>query len=361
MPRKAAPTTRSRTDGPRVLDLRSDTVTQPTDAMRHAMAMAEVGDDVYGEDPTVQRLQEKAARLVGMEAALFVPTGTMGNQIAVWVHARSSALVCEENCHLSLYEGGAAALLSNVSLKTVAATQGTFTAQDMQRFFLPRDPHFSQVKAVAIENTHNFSGGRTWSAAQTKAIADLAHAKGASLHVDGARIFNAAIARKTTAASLCKPADSVMFCLSKGLSAPVGSLVCGSKEFIGQARFVRKTLGGGMRQAGHIAAAGLVALDTGIDRLAEDHRNAKLLAKGLADLPGIRVDPKSVETNMVMADVSGTGMDAADFIAACKKEGVLIGARGADPVVRFVTHRNVSEADCKEAVERLTTMFARAN
>jgi threonine aldolase len=346
----------ARPRAPSTLDFRSDTVTQPTDAMRHAMAMAQVGDDVYDEDPTVHKLQAKAAKLVGMEAALLVPTGTMGNQVAVWVHARSGAIVCEENCHLSLYEGGAAALLSNVSLKTVAGPLGTFAPKDIERFFLPRDPHFSQVKAVAIENTHNYSGGRTWSAAQTKAIADTAHAKDAKLHIDGARIFNAAIARKTTAAALCKPADSVMFCLSKGLSAPIGSLVCGSQEFVDQARFVRKTLGGGMRQAGHIAAAGLVALDTCIDRLADDHRNAKLLAKGLAELPGIKVDPASVETNMVMADISATGLDAPKFIATCKEQGILIGARSAEPVVRFVTHRNVSTADCKEALERVATI-----
>jgi threonine aldolase len=278
----------------------------------------------------------------------------MGNQAALWVHSgRSGAVVCEETCHISLYEGGAAALLSNVTLKTVASRDGTFAPADVQRFFLPRDPHFSEVKAVAIENTHNYSGGRTWGAAQGKAIAEAAHERGAKLHVDGARVFNAAVARKTTAAALCKGADSVMVCLSKGLSAPVGSLVCGSADFVAKARFARKVLGGGMRQAGHLAAAGIVALDTGIDRLADDHANAKLLAKGLAGLPGLRIDLKSVETNMVMADVSGTGMDAAAFIAACKKEGVLIGARGADPVVRFVTHRNVSAADCRVALERV--------
>jgi threonine aldolase len=349
---------RARASPPTVLDFRSDTVTQPTDAMRKAMAEAEVGDDVYGEDPTVLRLQEKSARLVGMEAALFVPTGTMGNQAAVWVHSgRSGALVCEETCHISLYEGGAAALLSNVSLKTVASRDGTFGPADIQRFFLPPDPHFSEVKAVAIENTHNYSGGRTWGAAQAKAIAEAAHERGAKLHVDGARVFNAAIARKTTAAALCKPADSVMFCLSKGLSAPVGSLVCGSAEFVAKARFARKVLGGGMRQAGHLAAAGIVALDTCVERLADDHANARLLAKGLADLPGIAVDPKAVETNMVMADVSGTGLDAPAFIAACRQAGVRIGARGADPVVRFVTHRNVSTADCKEALERVAGLL----
>jgi threonine aldolase len=344
----------------RLLDFRSDTVTQPTEAMRKAMAEAEVGDDVYGEDPTVLRLQQRAAKMVGCEAALFVPTGTMGNQVAVWVHSgRSGAVVCEENCHISLYEGGASALLSNVSLKTLPSTDGTFTPDAVSRFFLPRDPHFSQVRAVAIENTHNYSGGRTWSVAQTQAMRDATQGKGARLHIDGARIFNAAIARRTTAAKLCEGADSVMFCLSKGLSAPVGSLVCGSAEFVGQARFARKVLGGGMRQAGHLAAAGLVALRTCVERLADDHANARLLAKGLAGLHGVRVDPKAVETNMVMADVSGTGLGAAGFIAAAKKTGILCGSRGADPVVRFVTHRNTSTADCREALERLAGVLER--
>jgi len=346
---------------PRVIDFRSDTVTQPTDAMRKAMADAEVGDDVYGEDPTVNKLQDKAARLLGTEAALFVPTGTMGNQVCVWVHSgRTGSMVCEENCHLALYEGGASSLLSNVTLRTAPSTDGTFAPHDIARHFPPPDPHFSPVKLVAIENTHNYAGGRVWSAAKTKAVAHFAHSKGAKLHIDGARIFDAAIAQKTTAAKLAAGADSVMFCLSKGLSAPVGSLVCGSKEFIHEAHTARKILGGGMRQAGHLAAAGIVALDTGIERLADDHANAKFLAKGLTDLPGIKVDLKAVETNMVMADVSGTRKTAQEFLAAATKVGVLGNFRDAGPTVRFVTHRNVSRADCKEALERLAAVLAKA-
>lgn len=340
----------------KVLDFRSDTVTQPTDAMRKAMAEAQVGDDVYNEDPTVHKLQDRAAKLLGFEWAIFVPTGTMANQIAVWVHSqRSGSLVCEENCHIALYEGGAASLLSNIHLRTVPGRNGVFGPADITRHFLPKDPHFAQVKLVAVENTHNYSGGRTWTATQTKAVAELAHERGATLHVDAARIFNAAIARKTTPAKLTSAAgaDTAMFCLSKGLSAPVGSLLCGDTDTIAKARFVRKVLGGGMRQAGHLAAAGLVALDTCVDRLAEDHANAKTLAKGLAALPGIEVDLGSVETNMVMADVSGTGMSSADYIAAARKLGVLGNFRDAGPTVRFVTHRNLSAADCREAVERL--------
>ncbi|MFO1533687.1 MAG: GntG family PLP-dependent aldolase, partial [Thermoplasmatota archaeon] len=327
---------------------------QPTDAMRKAMADAEVGDDVYGEDPTVNRLQEKSAKLLGTEAALFVPTGTMGNQVCVWVHSqRKGTMVCEENCHLALYEGGASSLLSNVTLRTVKSANGTFAPRDIEHHFPPPDPHFSPVQLVAIENTHNYSGGRVWSAKQTKAVADLAHGKGAKLHVDGARIFDAAVAQKTTATKLTAGADSVMFCLSKGLSAPVGSLVCGSEAFIHEAHAARKILGGGMRQAGHLAAAGIVALDTGIERLAEDHANAKFLAKGLANLPGVTVDLDAVQTNMVMADVSGTGKTAAQILEAARKVGVLGNFRDGGPTVRFVTHRDVSRADCKEALERL--------
>ncbi len=342
--------------GPRVLDYRSDTVTQPTDAMRHAMATAEVGDDVYGDDPTVNRLQDKVAKLLGMEAALFVPTGTMGNQAALWVHTgRNGAIVAETHSHISFYEGGAAALLYGAAVLPVPGKAGTFAPADLERFWLPRDPHFAHVKVVAVENTHNWSGGRTWSAAQTRTIADAAHDHGATLHLDGARVWNAAIARKASVASLCKGADSVMVCLSKGLSAPVGSLVAGSADFVAKSRFARKTLGGGMRQAGHLAAAGLVALDTCVERLADDHANAKALAKGLAGL-GFGVDVAATETNMVMADTTGTGWTAQGFVEACKKAGILAGRRDAGPVVRFVTHRNVSAADGKEALERIAAL-----
>lgn len=346
MPRAAAP----------ILDFRSDTVTQPTDAMRHAMAMAQVGDDVYGDDPTVNKLEARVAKLLGKEAALFVPTGTMGNQIAIWVQTgRDGAVVAETHSHISFYEGGAAALLSGSAVLPVEGRGGLFAPNDLERFWLPRDPHFAHVKLVAIENTHNWSGGRTWNAKPTQAIADAAHAHGAALHLDGARVWNAAIAQGTTPAALAKPADSVMVCLSKGLSAPVGSLVAGSSEFIAKARFVRKTLGGGMRQAGHLAAAGLVALDTCYERLAEDHANAKRLAKGLADL-GFGVDLKGTETNMVMADSTGTGWSAESFTAACKQAGVLAGRRDAGPVVRFVTHRNAGSDAVAEALERIAAL-----
>ena len=340
----------------RALDFRSDTLTQPTDAMRKAMAEAEVGDDLWGEDPTVKRLQERAAKLVGMEAALFVPSGTMGNQVAVWVHTeRKGAVLADRYSHIAYYEGDGASRLAGVGIK-VLDTRGDFGAAEMAPFFLPRDPHFSAVKLVAVEDTHQYYGGRCWPQARLKEAREAAHAKGARFHIDGARIFNAAVAQKTTADRLCRGADSVMFCLSKGLSAPVGSLVCGSREFIDEAAFARKLFGGGMRQSGHLAAAGLVAFDTGIDRLAEDHANARLLAKGLADLPGCKV-AYPVETNMVMLDVAAP-IGVKGFVERAAKAGVLCGARVDDDVVRFVTHRNVTKADVAETLERLEGLFA---
>jgi threonine aldolase len=343
-------------DAPRALDFRSDTVTQPTDAMRRAMAEAPVGDDVYGEDPTVNELQDRVARLLGMEAALFVPTGTMGNQIAVWVHTRRRrAVLAEEHSHIAYYEGGAASLLSGAMVKTLPSRDGTFTPGQMaEHLDAPKDPHFADIGLVTAEDTHNYAGGRVWPLRALAAVRDAAHLKKVPLHIDGARVWNAAVALDATPARICKGADSVMVALSKGLSAPVGSLLAGSQEFVDEARFVRKWLGGGMRQAGHLAAAGLVALD-GVGRLAEDHANARRLARGIADLPGCRV-LGPVETNMVMVDVSETGKDAPSFIADARRLGVLIGARGTDRVVRFVTHRNVTAEDCKEALDRLQAL-----
>lgn len=345
---------RART-APQPIDLRSDTVTQPTQAMRDAMRDARVGDDVYGEDPSVNELQRLAAKAVGMEEALFLPTGTMGNQVAVWVHSqRSGAAIVEETSHISLYEGGGAGLLSGVTLRTHRSPTGVFTPQDIERHVPPAgDAHFVPVRLVSIENTHNYSGGRIWTAKESQQMAGYAHAIGARLHIDGARIFNAAVAQETTAATLCKGADTVMFCLSKGLGAPVGSVLCGSRETIAHAHTVRKTLGGGMRQAGHLAAAGMLALKDGVKRLEEDHANARFLAKGLGAVPGFRVDQKAVATNMVMADIAGTGLSSERMLELLKGVGVLATARDAGPTVRFVTHRNVTRDDCREALERI--------
>jgi len=339
----------------RRIDFRSDTLTQPTDAMRHAMAAAEVGDDVFGEDPTIKKLQEEAARIMGMEAAIFVPTGTMANQIAVWVHTgRRGQAVMEENCHIALYEGGGAALLSGATIRTVPGKRGVFTPADIRRFWLPHDPHFAATKLVCIENTHNYSGGYCWTAEQTNAIVAEAHAHGAAVHIDGARIFNAAAALGLEVKDLVAGADSIMFCLSKGLSAPVGSVLCGSQKFIDEARFVRKILGGGMRQAGHLAAAGLLAL-ADRNRLVEDHIRANALAAGLADIPGLTVLPTA--TNMVMVDISATELSCEQFVHLMQEIGVLCLQRDAGPVVRFVTHRHISDADVSEAVARMTKLL----
>lgn len=345
----------------RFLDLRSDTVTQPTDEMRRAMAQAPVGDDVFGEDPTVRELEAEAADRLGLPAGLLLPSGTMANQVAVWVHTgRQGQVLCEQNSHVALYEGGGAALLSGATVRTVAGRAGVFGRRDLAPHVFPDDPHFARTRLVVVENTHNWSGGRVWTVDQVAEVADAAHAVGAALHVDGARIFNAAVAQGVPARRLVEGADSVMVSLSKGLSAPVGSLLCGSPAFIKEARRVRKVLGGGMRQAGILAAAGLLALRTMVDRLAEDHRNARRLAQGLRGVPALAVDVEAVATNMVLADVSGTGLSAPQFCDVMKEAGVGCLPRDAGSTVRFVTHRHVTEADVDDVVRRVATVFAGA-
>ncbi len=321
------------------------------------MAAAPVGDDVFGEDPTIVALEEAAAKIMGMEAALLLPTGTMANQVAIWTHTgRRGQALCEENCHIAIYEGGGASLLSNVTLRTMRTERGVFTPEDMAPHWTPDDPHFIPTTLVAIENTHNWCGGRIWKPAEVRAVVEAAHARGVPVHIDGARIFNAAVALNVAPADLVQGADSVMFCLSKGLSGPVGSMLCGSQKFIDAARHARKTLGGGMRQAGHIAAAGLEALQL-VDRLAEDHDNAQHLAKRLGEVPKIRVLP-GVETNMVLVDTTKTGMNGEDFCTLLEEIGVLILPRDSGPTARFVTHRGVQRADVDEAVERMVRLLA---
>lgn len=342
----------------RPLDFRSDTLTRPTDAMRQAMAEAEVGDDVFGEDPTIKALEEAAAKRMGMEAGLFVPSGTMANQIAAWVHTqRQGQIVCEQNCHMALYEGGGASLLSGAMVRTVTGERGVFGPEQLHPHMLPDDPHFAKAKLVAVENTHNWAGGTVWSPEQLAETAAFAHAHGAKVHMDGARIFNAAVAAELPPSAWTANVDSVMFCLSKGLSAPVGSVLCGTADFIHEAHRVRKVLGGGMRQAGHLAAAGLVALRDQVDRLADDHANAARLAKGLAGIPSLELLAEP-ETNILYVDVSGTGLTGDDFLELAKDVGVLCLPRDAGPIIRFVTHRHVTQGDCDEAVERLRRILA---
>ncbi len=347
-----------------MIDLRSDTVTKPTPSMRRAMAEAEVGDDVYGEDPTVNRLQERAAELFGKEAALFVPTGSMGNQIAVKLHTRPGVeVVIEERGHIYNYEMAAMATISGTLARPVKSGDGTgiLAWGDIERAVHANDaPYYvAPTGLVALENSHNLAGGSCMTRARTEELCERAHALGLPVHLDGARIFNAAEALGESVAALARPVDSLMFCLSKGLGAPVGSMLLGARDFIAEARAWRKLLGGGMRQAGVLAAAGLVALEETPPRLAEDHANARRLAEGAAELRGIGVDPETVQTNIVIFDVTGTGLSSDEICARLRtRRGVL--ASGFGPSIRMVTHYDVSRADIETALEALRKVINEA-
>ena len=333
------------------IDLRSDTVTLPTEEMRRAMAEAEVGDDVYGEDPTIQELESLAAKILGKEAALFVPSGTMGNQVSVMTHTqRGDEVIMEAESHVYYYEVGAMAVLSGVQACPVPGKRGVMDPDDVRRAIRERgNIHFPRTSLVVLENTHNRGGGKVLPLDNVKAISDIAHSNGLSVHMDGARIFNAQVASGIPASEYAKYADSVMFCLSKGLCAPVGSMVVGSKDFINKARKNRKMLGGGMRQAGVLAAAGIIALTKMVDRLQEDHDNAKLLAVKLQEL-GYGVNPEEVETNMVVVDVTPTGKDVHTVEKELKTRGVLANANS-PKTLRLVTHYGITSDDAIKAVE----------
>jgi threonine aldolase len=332
-----------------IIDLRSDTVTKPTPAMRRAIAEAEVGDDVYFEDPTVNRLQERAAEILGKEAALLVPSGTMGNQICVRLGARAGTeVVVEARSHIFNYEMGAAAAFSGVTLRPVVGEDGLLTWDSISGSIHHDSPyHVTPTSLVALENSHNMAGGSVMPLGVSREICERAHAIGLQVHLDGARIFNAAIALNTTAAEIARAFDSVMFCLSKGLGAPVGSMIAGSKDFIREAVSVRKMLGGGMRQAGVLAAAGLVALEDSLEVLVEDHAKARRLSEGLAELRGMKIDPERVQTNIVIFDIAATEMTTAQFSAELKSRGVLANGVNAREM-RMVTHYDVS----REQIER---------
>ncbi|HVN84841.1 MAG TPA: low-specificity L-threonine aldolase [Candidatus Binatia bacterium] len=331
----------------KVIDLRSDTVTKPTAAMRAAMAAAEVGDDVYGEDPTVNRLQAMAAARLGKEAAILVPSGTMANQCAIRALTHhGDVLLAGEGAHILKYESGGAAAISGVQIKTVGAG-GLFGAGDVRAALHPGDHHYAPVTAVGLENTHNTAGGRVFSFDRVQAIAATAREHALKMHLDGARLFNAAIASGISAAQWAAPFDTVSFCLSKGLGAPVGSLVCGSAALIDRVHRIRKMLGGGMRQAGILAAAGIYALEHHVERLAEDHANARRLADGLARL-GFTVGPPP-ETNIVLFRVG----DALALWRALHERHVLMNPMSAD-VFRAVTHLDVSVGDIDEALSRIS-------
>ena len=336
------------------IDLRSDTVTQPTAAMRTAMAQAPVGDDVWGEDPTVARLQERAADVLGKTAALFVPSGTMANQIALLCHCdRADQVFVGPGTHSLCYEGGAGQAWAGVSF-TVVGGHGLFTAEQLVEAIRPRDQHFPRPRLVAIENTHNRAGGRVFPLRDVEAIAEAAHTRALSVHLDGARIWNASIATGCSPATLCKPVDSVSACFSKGLGAPVGSVLAGDTDFIARAHRYRKMLGGGMRQAGILAGACLYALDHHVERLADDHDNAQALAQALSGVAGLRCDPAEVETNIVIFEV--TSLEAQDFVGLAAEQGVKLTTidRGR---VRAVTHRDITADDIHEAGRRLSSLF----
>lgn len=332
-----------------MIDLRSDTVTRPDDEMRRAMAEAEVGDDVYGEDPTVRRLEEQAAAATGTEAGLFVPSGTMGNQISIHLHTRrGDELLCNALSHVVHYEMGAMATLSGVQPKLLEGADGRLRPEQLSAAIVRDVPYQSRTTAMVIENTHNLAGGTLYDRPLLESLLTIAGQRGVKAHLDGARVFNAAIALQCEVSELTQGFDSVTFCLSKGLGAPVGSVVCGKSDWIAEARRVRKMLGGGMRQAGVLAAAGLLALRDGPARLVEDHANAELLADGLSEAPGIEVQEVTPRTNIVVCTLKRSS--SSGFAAQLAQAGVqaipLIGDR-----LRFVTHRDVSRKQIVEAIE----------
>ena len=336
----------------KIIDMRSDTVTLPTDEMREAMAHASVGDDVYGEDPTVNALQELAAKTLGKEAGLFVPSGTMGNLIATLAHCdRGDEVIMGDLGHTFLFEGGGISALGGVFPHTIKnQPDGTLAFDDLRSAIRPNDIHHPRSKLVILENTHNRCGGTVLSQEYAESVGRFAHEKGLRLHIDGARIFNAAAASGVSARELAAPADSITFCLSKGLCAPVGSVLCGSKEFIGKALRLRKMLGGGMRQAGVLAAAGIIAVQKMIKRLAEDHHRASVLADGLAAIPGITFEIGKPQTNMVFPYLSAAISSTPGEIASKLSErGIKIGVVGARSF-RLVTHYWINDADVAEVI-----------
>ena len=342
------------------VDLRSDTVTRPSEEMRRAMAVAEVGDDVYGEDPTVNKLQKRAAEIFGKEAALFVPTGCMGNLIAIkiWTH-HGNEVLCEERSHVNLYELASMSAIAGCMPRAVrGGDDGILSWKQIEPAIRPKIYYDSQTALVCLENSSNMAGGTVYPTARVDEICDRAHALGLKVHLDGARIFNAATSLGDHVANMTKKVDSVMFCLSKGLGAPIGSMILGSREFIERARIYRKMFGGGMRQVGIVAAAGLLALEHSPARLHEDHANARLLAEGVAKIPGLKIDPASVKTNIVIFDCSASGMNAVELCDALHERGIWAQDTAINSV-RMVTHWNVNRAGIERAIQELSAVVQR--
>lgn len=331
-----------------MIDLRSDTVTIPTKQMRRAMFEAEVGDDVYGEDPTVNRLQQLAAQMLGKEDALLVTSGTMGNQVAVLTHCRpGTEVILEQDCHIFYYEAAAASVFAGVQMRPLKGIRGALSAEQVEAAIREDDIHLPPTSLICLENTHNRAGGTVISLETMAAVYEVAVRRGVPVHLDGARLFNAAVALGVTARELAACTTTVQFCLSKGLGAPVGSIIVGPRAWIDEARRWRKRMGGGMRQAGIIAAAGIVALETMVDRLADDHANARFLADHLAELPGLEFNPADVETNLVI--FKPTTMSAYEMVDQLQKRGVLAVVMEPDRV-RFTTNKDVTLDDVKQAL-----------
>jgi len=331
------------------IDLRSDTVTRPSDSMREAMASAPVGDDVYGEDPTVNRLQEMAADLFGFDASLFVPSGTMGNQVAIWSHTRAGEeVIVEAKSHVYIYELGTMSAFSGVTPKPIPSDDGTLAVEKIEEA-IPADKYYlPNTGLIALENTHNNQGGRVYPLEKIREVIEFASSLDIPVHLDGARVLNAAVATDTPPDEITEGFSSVMFCMSKGLGAPIGSMLLGSDEFIEKALVGRKRFGGGMRQAGVLAAAGIYALENNVDRLAEDHDNARYLAEELKDL-GFEISPDPTQTNIFFVSTKSNGVSALELADYLKADGIIIGPRD-DDNIRFVTHLDLSREDIEKAV-----------
>ncbi len=338
----------------RVIDLRSDTVTLPNTQMREAISRADLGDDVFGEDPAVNRLEEMAAERMGKEAALLVVSGTMGNLVCLLTHCRrGEEVILGDMSHTFLYEAGGISALGGIHPHTIPnQPNGTMLIEDIQAAIRTDNVHFPRTRLICLENTHNRCGGAALTPEYTDSVAELARKHGLLVHLDGARIFNAAVALGVDVKELTRSVDSLSFCLSKGLSAPVGSVVCGSKDFIAEARRTRKVVGGGMRQAGIIAAAGIYAMQHMVDRLAEDHRNARRLAEGIARIEGLSIDPTAVQTDIVYFDVVAEGFTASELVGRLQDRGVRVLGIGPRRL-RAVTHYGISSDDIDAAIEAL--------
>ena len=339
-----------------MIDLRSDTVTKPTPEMREAMYRAEVGDDVYGEDPTITELEALGARMTGKEAGLFVTSGTMGNQVAVMTHTRrGDEIICDAEAHIFYSEVAGLAVLSGVQARTIPAVKGILSAETIEAAIRTEDIHQPSTSLICLEDTHNRAGGTCYPLDTLAAIRKVADRRKIPVHIDGARLFNAAVALGVPVDKITQYADTVQFCLSKGLCAPVGTIITGRSDFIAKARKYRKMLGGGMRQAGILAAAGIVGLTSMVDRLSEDHENARQLAEELASA-GFSIDLSTVQTNIVMVDVSRMGVKAADFAAKLKKAGVLASVFG-EYRIRMVTHHGITAVEIGTVVDTLNRLL----